>query len=76
MTCTILKDLHNPQDYTFKIRLLNPTIVSTPHNKITLVDQENHQATPRNLRKIKQERRLSLANQTSFTKFQKQSKKL
>jgi len=49
MTCTILKDLHNPQDYTFKIRLLNPTIVSTPHNKITLVDQENHQATPRNL---------------------------
>ena len=39
----------------YKPKLLNPIRVSTQHNKITLVVLENHQATPKNLRKIKPE---------------------
>jgi len=79
LTCTISKDFHNPQDYTFKIsENTTKTFESykslNKHNKITLVDLENHKATPRNLINIKPEWRLSLANQTFFSKFLNQAK--
>jgi len=69
------KDLHNPQDYTFKIcKIQTKTLESQEnqykHNKTTLADLENHEEPPINLTKIKPEGRLSLANQTSFSKFQ------
>jgi len=46
------------------------------HNKIPLVDVENHQVTPRNFRKIKPGWWLSLAHQTSFSKSLNQEKML